>query len=172
MGSGIPLGKGLRNMVQRASPGELQQGSSGPAPARCHPAVLRWLRNAAPSPISLVLLETQKHQAGKGTLGRNEHRGNPTKCCISPGRGSSTPLTQSASTTASVLEEGNPQAGGTNGKELSSSPPDGSCHGKIPLAAPLRELCWEHLWGVRQDMPLPSKPLTHGRCTQAPTPPS
>ena len=89
-------------------------------------------------------------QAGEVTPGRNKCRGSPDKCCISPGRGSSTPPTRPASTIASVLEEGNLQAGGTNGKEPSSPPPDGFCHGKIPLPAPLQGLCWEHLWGARQ----------------------
>lgn len=39
-----------------------------------------------------------------------------------------------------------------------------------PLPAPLRGLCWEYLWGARQDMPLPNKPSPRGRCTQALTP--
>ena len=182
---------GAGSQPRRAAAGRRQDLASLPAAL---PGVLEvrqrgWQLRSSPCPMppcSAAVTEQRgpvTHQPGaagnpetpgwRSNPGKNECRGNPDKCCISPGRGSSTPPTWPASTIAFVLEEGNPQAGGTYGKESSSPPPppDACCHGKIPLSAPLQGLCWEHLWGARQDVPLPGKPSTCGCCTQAPTPP-
>lgn len=108
VGSGTPLGKGLRNACGEPAQASCSRAQARPTLHRSLAAPVQLLPDATlqccgdraitPSPIRQVLLECQKHPAGEVTLGRKVCRGNPDKCDISPGRGSSTPPTRPAST--------------------------------------------------------------------------
>lgn len=86
-----------------------------------------------------ILLEKPQHaQAGAVSPGRKELGETQT---IAAFLQAGAALLLPPSSIALAWEEGNPQAGGTNRRELFNlpppPPPDGSCHGKI-LPAPLR----------------------------------